>query len=135
MTRAAILSVLNGVMRKNPSALSESVVLGMGALKPLVAMFDHPVIPLINKADSAGEGREGVRCGCTRWVGGGREGGGGRESGADAAGGGREGGREECTKTATWLFFSKSHIPSLISPLSFTQPHTHVLIIEDLIPG
>ena len=59
MTRAAVLSVLNGVMRKNPSALSETVILGMGALKPLVAMFDHPVIPLINKADAAGRGGGG----------------------------------------------------------------------------
>ena len=54
MTRAAVLSALNAVMRRNPSALSESVVLGMGALKPMVAMFDHPVIPLANKADAAG---------------------------------------------------------------------------------
>ena len=46
---------MNSVMRRNPSALSESVVLGMGALKPLITMFDHPVIPLINKADAAGE--------------------------------------------------------------------------------
>ena len=57
MTRAGILSVMNAVMRRSPSALSESVILGMGALKPLVAMFDHPVIPLINKAHAAGEAK------------------------------------------------------------------------------
>ena len=55
MTRAGVLSVMSSVMRRNPSALGESVLMGMGALKPLVAMFDHPVIPLINKADAAGE--------------------------------------------------------------------------------
>ena len=54
MTRAGVLSVMSSVMRRNPSALGESVLMGMGALKPLVAMFDHPVIPLINKADAAG---------------------------------------------------------------------------------
>ncbi|GAX74113.1 hypothetical protein CEUSTIGMA_g1562.t1 [Chlamydomonas eustigma] len=53
MTRAAVLSVLNAVMRRNPSALSEEVVLGMGALKPLIYMFDHAIIPLINKSYAA----------------------------------------------------------------------------------
>ncbi len=58
MARAGVLSVMNAVMRRNPSALSETVVLGMGALKPLIAMFDHPIIPLINKADAAGACRK-----------------------------------------------------------------------------
>ncbi len=39
MTRASVLAVLNAVMRRNPSALSEEVVMGMGALKPLINMF------------------------------------------------------------------------------------------------
>jgi len=58
MTRAGVMSVMSAVMRRSPSALSESVMLGMGALKPLIAMFDHPIIPLINKADAAGEERK-----------------------------------------------------------------------------
>lgn len=54
MTRAGVLSVLHSVTRRNPGALAENVIVHLEALKPLINMFDQPIVPLINKAHAAG---------------------------------------------------------------------------------
>lgn len=54
MTRAGVLSVLHSVTRRNPGALAENVIVQLEALKPLINMFDQPIVPLINKAHAAG---------------------------------------------------------------------------------
>lgn len=43
------------IMRRATTATCEEVVVGSGGLKPLVALFDHPVVPLLYKAHAAGE--------------------------------------------------------------------------------
>eukprot|EP00195_Chlamydomonas_chlamydogama_P007615 CAMPEP_0202908722 /NCGR_PEP_ID=MMETSP1392-20130828/47033_1 /ASSEMBLY_ACC=CAM_ASM_000868 /TAXON_ID=225041 /ORGANISM="Chlamydomonas chlamydogama, Strain SAG 11-48b" /LENGTH=386 /DNA_ID=CAMNT_0049598193 /DNA_START=63 /DNA_END=1220 /DNA_ORIENTATION=- len=53
IAKACTLTVLNAIMRRHPGALSEYVVMDLGALQPIVNLFSHEVVPLINKAHAA----------------------------------------------------------------------------------
>lgn len=53
LTRGSILSVLEAIMRKSPGSVSEHIINGLCALKPIISMFEHPVVPLFYKAHGA----------------------------------------------------------------------------------
>ncbi|GIL86141.1 hypothetical protein Vretimale_13843 [Volvox reticuliferus] len=53
MSKAACVAVLNQLLRRASPEACEEVVLGLGALEPLAAVFLHPVIPLVYKAHAA----------------------------------------------------------------------------------
>ena len=53
MTRASSLTVLEAILRRSPGTVSEHVINGLSALGPILSMFEHPVVPLVNKAHAA----------------------------------------------------------------------------------
>ena len=48
------------IMRRSSAATCEEVMVGTDGLRPIVALLDHTVVPLINKAHAAG--KDAVQC-------------------------------------------------------------------------